>query len=115
MEPERRRHIGIPASTSNRVAAIADFNQEVARAAGAFRDSAGRLAATLSGAPTPVLGRTRLRRGRLLHHLRRPRCFFALTLGPADQPYRASWLRPTPKKRPCRRAAFQTSGHRRAA
>jgi hypothetical protein len=38
MEPERQRHIGIPASTSNRVAAIADFNQEVARAAGAFRD-----------------------------------------------------------------------------
>ena len=34
---ERQHHIGIPALMSNRVAAIADFNQEVARAAGAFR------------------------------------------------------------------------------
>jgi len=31
MEPERQRHTGIPASTSNRVGAIADFNQGVAR------------------------------------------------------------------------------------
>ena len=33
---ERQHHIGIPALMSNRVAAIADFNQEVARAAGHF-------------------------------------------------------------------------------
>ena len=37
MEPDGQHHIGIPASMSNRVGAIADFNQEVARAAGAFR------------------------------------------------------------------------------
>ena len=36
MEPDGQHHIGIPASMSNRVGAIADFNQEVARAAGHF-------------------------------------------------------------------------------
>jgi hypothetical protein len=36
MEPERQRHIGIPASTSNRVAVIAGSSQGVARAAGHF-------------------------------------------------------------------------------